>query len=278
MMIRKLFTLLFTAMLLISASGYAKSGNNIESGSHFGFDAGYSHNWLQPMTSLDIYSGSSVINTTKKTSLNLDGFYIGPTYTYCFKSVTGLYLSGSIMYQYATGKVEKDQVAALTCDILKIQDETEELEKCNKLSYTMHNLEVPIRVGYNYVFSSGLGFQVYAGPVFNFALDWYMKGETDELTAELHQLSGKIVVKKGENKTTYNEDSSSRRLYNVFDISIGGGIGFTYKIVYLNLGCDWGLTNLCRRASYAGVVEGASYAYTNSAKQVKLKLGIGLRF
>lgn len=275
---------------MIAASGLAKptvkgavKGISSNLGGHkFGVEAGYAHSWMYPTTKILVSYGGTNTPYEAAATLNLDGFYIGPSYTYFFNTLNGLYVNGSIIYQYGTcSNLSKDEkfISALTFDLLRTKEETQQILECDKLSYTAHSLDVPIRIGYNYTFKNGLGFQIFVGPVFNFALDWKLTGEKEGVRYDLNQLNGYIYVKNGDNSITWKEGYQDRAVYNVFDVALGGGVGFTYDWFYLNLSCDWGLTNICKTASLAGTIgnEGM-YAYTNSARQTNLKLGIGVRF
>jgi len=288
-MSRKL--LFICAALMVAASGLAaptakgavKSLSSNLGGSKFGVEAGYAHNWLMPSTSVSIVTpGIPREEYTQNSSVNLDGFYVGPSYHYFFNSVNGLYVQGSILYQYGTANnLSDDQLCALTFDLLGLKSETNLLRQYDKISYTAHSLDVPVRIGYNYTFDNGLGFQIFLGPTFNFALEWKITGQSGNKSMDLNQLNGYIYTKSENGDTTKSTtDASYRALYQWFDIGLGGGVGFTYNWFYLNLSCDWGLTDLCKSSSIAGWDKGTDTTvyYSTIARQTKLKLGIGVRF
>lgn len=286
--------LFICAALMVAASGLAKptvkgavKGISSNLGGHkFGVEVGYNHKWLYANTALMVAYNGQNADYSDNYTLNLDGFYVGPSYTYFFNSLNGLYVNGSIVYQYARcGELNKDKLGTLTFDLLWGLDYLEkpeplkEFHSCDKYTYTAHSLEIPIRIGYNYTFKNGLGFQLFVGPVFDFALDWKLTGIKESVTYDLNQLNGNLYVKDGSNTYTYSQDASDRAVYNVFDVALGGGVGFTYNWFYLNLSCDWGLTNICKTASFAGKLDDKGmYSYTNKASQTNLKLGIGVRF
>lgn len=280
--------LLILATMMIVASGFAKnkSGDDENSGSKFGVEAGYNHKWLYPNTSVLISYMGKTGEASDKCTFNLDGFYIGPSYTYFLNSVDGLFVNGSILYQYGRcGDISKDKLSALTFDLLWGLDYTEEPQQlkefhnCDKYTYTAHSLEIPIRIGYNFDIKDGIGVQVFAGPVFDFALDWKVTGTKGDVTYDLNQLNGNLYIKSGNNSATYSDNARDRAVYNSFDVALGCGVGFTYNWFYFNLSCDWGLTNICKVASSAGKIDDKGmFSYVNKASQTNLKLGVGVRF
>lgn len=265
---KKIFTLLLA--LAAASASFAEM--------KWGVDAGYDHNWLISSSSLTITSldGKTVYDQqSSKATLNLDGFHVSAVFGYYINAVPGLFLNASLGYQFAVGGVQPGQVSALIFDLNK--DISAEIEQCSKITYKMHNLQVPLRIGYEYTFDSGLGIMVQAGPLFNFGLDWQLIGETaDGYTATLHQLSGKFVGKKGDNATTKRDSDWAH--YNAFDIALGGSVGISYKWIYFTAGCDAGLLNICKHPSYTMNLVDKRYDTDNSSHNVQLKLSIGARF
>lgn len=268
---KKTFTLLLALTLASAAFAERK----------WGIEAGYDHNWLISKTS---YRATSLDGETikdkqdLKASISLDGFHAGATFIYSFDEVEGLTVGGGVQYQFARGNVQKGQVRALIFDLTSNTAQIEtELEKCTKLSYTMHSLQIPLRIGYEYTFDNDLGLFAYAGPILNFALDWYLRGETaDGITATLHQISGVFVGKNGDNYTTKRDNDY--RHYNVFDLGLGAAVGVSYKWVYFSAGCDVGLLNICSHPSYTLNLLNTRYDIDNSARNIQLKLALGFRF
>ncbi len=267
---KKKTILLLTLILFAGMSAYAKRHNDKLDNSKFGIEFGYDHNWQYAYTEFRI---SDYTDVSKKT-INLDGFHVGPTYSYYFKGVKGLYLNGSLVYQYGVGKIERDMVYALTCGLSEIY--SDQLDKMNKFSYITHSLELPIRIGYTYEFDNGLGINFYAGPLINIALDWKISASGNDGEGEMHLISGKMVYKQNDIETKKTDENF--KTYNPFDVAIGGGVGVTYKGLYLNIGCDWGLTNVCKRPSYVAKVGDVVAEYSNKSKVTQLKLSIGYKF
>ncbi|MBQ6766212.1 MAG: outer membrane beta-barrel protein [Paludibacteraceae bacterium] len=265
---KKIFTLLL-AFAAASAS-FAEM--------KWGVDAGYDHNWLISSSSLQITSsdGQTVYEQkSSKATLNLDGFHVSAMFGYNIEAIPGLFLNAGLGYQFATGAVRPDQVSSLIFDLNK--DISVEIEKCSKITYKMHNLQMPIRIGYEYTFDNGVGVMVQAGPLLNFGLDWQLIGETATgYVATLHQLSGKFVGKQGDNATTRRDSDWAH--YNVFDIALGGSVGVSYKWVYFNIGCDAGLLNICKHPSYTMNIDGKRYDTDNTSRNVQLKMSVGARF
>lgn len=268
---KKTFTLLLA--LTIASAVFAER--------KWGIEAGYDHNWLISKTTFEATSLDGDIVKERqelKATINLDGFHAGGTFMYIFDEIEGLTVGGGIQYQFARGNVQKSQVRALIFDLRTDPKQIEQqLEKCDKLSYTMHSLQIPLRIGYEYTFDNDLGIFAYAGPLFNFALDWYLRGETaDGYVATLHQISGVYVGKNGNNHTTVKDNNN--RNYNVFDLALGAAFGVSYKWIYFSAGCDVGLLNLCSRPSYTFPDGSTRYNMDNSARNIQLKLALGFRF
>lgn len=264
---KKIITLLFA--LSVASASFAER--------KWGIEAGYDHNWLISKTS---YQATSLDGETikeqqeSKAVINLDGFHVGGTFMYEFNDVEGLTAGGGVQYQFARGAVNKEQVAALIFDQTS---DISEIEKCTKITYTMHSLQIPLRIGYEHTFDNDLGIFAYAGPLLNFALDWYIKGETEDgYSATLHQISGVFVGKKGDNQTTKRDNDFKH--YNIFDIGLGAAIGVSYKWVYFSAGCDVGLLNICSHPSYTLNLGSTRYDIDNTARNIQLKLALGFRF
>lgn len=247
----------------------------------WGFDAGYDHNWLTAKTTLNTISldGTEIINIkSSKAVVSLDGFHVTGTFSYYIDNIEGLFFTGGIGYQYAIGKVP---VADVPTIIFDVNQKMEEIEKCQKITYKMHNLQIPLRIGYEYVFDNDLGIFIYAGPLINIALDWQLIGEyTDETgvttVATLHQISGNYTSKTG-NKTSKDSNDDYKH-YNVFDVALGGAVGVSYKWVYASVGCDAGLLNICKHPSFALNTDKFRFDVDNRAHNVQLKVSVGARF
>ncbi len=244
----------------------------------WGFEAGYDHNWLSSQTTLNISKDGATTSETRKAVTNLDGFHAGLTFSYLIGKVSGMFVGAGVNYQYATGKVNKDNIAAVTFDI---HGKLIELESCNSLKYTMHNLQVPLRVGYEYKFDNGVGIFGYVGPTFNIALDWQLKGTFTNLTGSastvtLHQISGRYAIQTGDNVSSVSDDDFKH--YGVFDIALSVGIGVSYNIFYTSIGVDAGLLNICKHPSYTFNFDNTSYDTDNRAHNTQLKIAVGLRF
>lgn len=266
---KKTFTLLLA--LTIASAAFAER--------KWGIEAGYDHNWLISKTSYQATTldGETIKDQQElKATVNLDGFHVGGTFLYCFDEVEGLAVGGGIQYQFARGAVQQDQVRALIFDLTTKSIE-QELAKCEKLTYTMHSLQIPLRIGYEYTFDNDLGIFAYAGPILNFALDWYIQGETaDGYTATLHQISGVFVGKQGDSQTTKSDNDYKH--YNIFDLGLGVAVGLSYKWVYFSAGCDVGLLNICSHPSYSLSLINTRYDIDNTARNIQLKLALGFRF
>lgn len=271
---KKIFTLLLICLTLTTAAS-AKSSSN-DKMFKYGAEFGYSHNWLYASSLLTVkISGYDPISYNATSVINTDGFYVGPTYTFCMPGIGGLYLKSSLIYQYNEGKIKADDVKAIIFN--PILDQTE-INTLDKLHFITHSLELPVRLGYNYTFENGLGINAFAGVSLNFALDWKIVGDDTSkgAHAELHLINGRMSYTENEHTTTKTDESL--KSYRIFDLGIGGGVGVTYKWFYLNLSCDWGITNICKHASYKSEYTGISSEYKNNAHNTQLKLGLGAKF
>lgn len=223
---KKLILTAFLATLSLIASAQ----------SHWGISVGYDHNWL--------VSSNGII----KTVANFDGLYVGPTFNYSLEQVNGLGIGIGLYYQYVR-----------TLTIL-------DYSLMAKGYSEMHNLEIPLRVDYNLKFKNNWGLIFYAGPTFNFHLDWTDKAfiiNTKE-SETIHHISGNITSTDIHGRKT---NTHIDPMISCFDLGLGFGFGANWKGLSLRVGTDFGLINLLRIKNTGG-----------SIHNHQLKLAVGYAF
>lgn len=274
----KRVTLILAALLMVASAFGAKkekksSDFDTMEGSKFGAEVGYNHTWHYAESAIRIAKTKENLFPPAAATIGLNGFYIGPTYTYYFQGAEGLYVKGTLLYQYGAANITKDDVSALVFDLTRSY---EEIADFNRLKFITHTIEIPVRVGYNYTFQCGVGVNVFAGASVDFGLDWKIDGSDDSSNGAMHLLSGRMEYNHDGVKTTRKEDYL--KSYNIFNLGLGGGVGMTYKFIYLNLSCDWGISNLCKHASFATSLDGTNVEYSNKSHITELKLSVGCKF
>lgn len=185
---------------------------------------------------------------------DLHGLHLGPVLRCDLDCGVGF--SASLLYQFTSmtdSKKEKD--LAILGKTMWVIDR-----------YQTHSLELPLRVIYEYDITDDWAVFVFGGPSFNFAVDWLDKYsinlyDKEYASAELHLLSGKYKFKvEGEDVITGQEDADIKW----FDIGLGAGFGFKFRMARISASYDWGLLNISNEQAYGPI-------YNN---QFKLAVGV----
>lgn len=190
--------------------------------------AGYIH------STLTTNSGGSTDNDSKS------GFYAGASVNFEIPAVKGLGFVPGVYLSLITS-TKQDSQSASVFGITFTQS--------GKAVFNELALNVPTLLKYS-IDLSGAKLFAYAGPTFQL-------GIISRLDVEA---SG--IISGSSNLDYYADDSG----YNRFNVLVGGGIGFQLSRVIVNLGYDYGITNVYRGLSNV------------SGNRSNLHLGIGYAF
>lgn len=145
----------------------------------------------------------SVANTTL-----MNGFYVGAVYELNVQGPIGL--SYGLKYNYLTGNSK-----TTTSTPIPTSATTDSVS-------TGHRLDLPVRIQAGFPIGGDIKLLAFAGPNFTMSLGQKV-GNTN--------LADKMTK------------AGDKKMYNAFDIQLGGGVGVSYKMVTLKASYDWGLLN-----------------------------------
>lgn len=131
-----------------------------------------------------------------------------------------------------------------------------------------HYLEIPIHVGFHYNFSEEIGVYGELGPYFAIGVGGKLKTsvDADGLWTQAFEYDYPIFKK-----------DNSRDYFQRWDAGLGFRVGAEYNQHYsLNLGCDWGLTDMWRNEYRDIQFEG--HKSISTIKNFNLTLCFGYRF
>lgn len=153
-----------------------------------------------------------------------------------------------------------------------IEQETTDLGTGEKYKEThkfpLHYLELPIHVGYRYNFNEKVGVYGEVGPYFGIGVGGRYKIRFDQDGSEWRDLEDSYSIFK---------KSDSRANFQRWDAGIGFRVGCEYMKHYsLNLGFDWGLTDMYRD-SFRDKVHDAGMKL-DKAKNFAFTIALGYRF
>lgn len=144
-----------------------------------------------------VYLGN---NENKKSSAALRvGLYWAPEFRYGLGIQTGLY------YEMSYSKEDSEGI---------------------KISWSEHNLSIPLRIQYRYEIISDLSVFIYTGPSFDISLANTMKASADGYSEKINV---NVIEESGLNR---------------FNMLWGVGAGVRWRGLQLMLGGDWGLTKI----------------------------------
>lgn len=128
------------------------------------------------------------------------------------------------------------------------------------------DLNVPINLTYRYEVNDKFAILVYAGPVFQYGVsykyNWYPKTE------------GIINISGAESYNMYDKDQENKiivlsegkeRIYNPFNIYLGGGAGVQLGDIQIHVGYDHSLLNCARTDGY-------------NTRRSQIKVGVNFEF
>lgn len=163
----------------------------------FGISIGYTSKQLTDGEDKEpwVYLGD---NVNKKSSAALRvGLYWAPEFRYGLGIQTGLY------YEMSYSKEDSEGI---------------------KISWSEHNLSIPLRIQYRYEIISDLSVFIYTGPSFDISLANTMKASADGYSEKIN-----VIEESGLNR---------------FNMLWGVGAGVRWRGLQLMLGGDWGLTKI----------------------------------
>lgn len=206
---------------------------------------------------------SSITNSELNSKI---GINLGLKADYMLPNAHGTYISGGLEWTQKGAKAEKTiNTYAGT-------------HKVNE-----HYISIPLRVGFRYNITKDWGVYGELGPYFSLGLGGFNKFEVDAdgTIAKANNWSYSTFKKRSYDTSTpaVNENASfTNGGLQRFDSGLGLRIGGEYMEQYsLNLGFDWGFTDLLRdkyRDAYADATSGELSKYKN----FNVSLTVGYRF
>ena len=179
------------------------------------------------------------LNSTQSFSnsdgINSNGVYVGLSYNLPISG--GLCFAPGVYYSMIGNK--KDSAGKILG-----------ISVSSSSTFMEHALNIPLYLNYGLDLARDAKFSIYAGPTAQFGL------------ASTTKLAG-AVGSEGGSRTYNNYDNTN---YNRFNVYLGGGVCFQASNVLINVGYDYGMTNL-----YQG--ENAIDSHRSN-----LKLGVGFLF
>ena len=140
------------------------------------------------------------------------------------------------------------------------------------LTYDLHYLEIPVRVGFRYNMSESLGIYGEVGPYFSIGVGGKHKCRVDADGTDARLIEEQATYAAFKNYD-YPKEGFQR-----WDAGISFRVGAEYEQHYnLMIGCDWGLADLYR-GSYRDAAHDAGVPTLPKVKNFNFSITVGYRF
>lgn len=161
--------------------------------------------------------------------------------------VTGASLSGDLDLGMKAGMTLAGVVGLRASDSTPVFIEsglyyTERGGKKDDYRVGYNNLEIPIVVKYGFKASDDIAILPFAGPYFSYAFS----GKTKQPFNDAQLASGTSVDKKTESVGTFDEKKADTGGLKRANMGFKLGVGAEYNKLYLELGYQIGITNVCK--------------------------------
>lgn len=115
----------------------------------------------------------------------------------------------------------------------------------DEVSFTNHNIKIPLKLGYSAVFAKKGAFSIFAGPSFDFNVSTQLSSKQYydgnlEVDYSIDFVNGKYkYYERGEGSS--EEKSSDFKMLKLFDVPIGLGALLSYGPVGIRVEYEWGM-------------------------------------